>query len=212
MASEKLKNVRIRLFVDVNSEIDRLSTDHLRLWVCVVSLEHASSDDEMMPLHYGAAVGYGGGGVQEAIGFAFNEWNSMGMISHEVLPDGFEEWFDEEESGDLGETNGEGCPPGYDPEDWQGRFLGGSLDAEVQAIIRSKLLEWLEEDESGGHVVVKADAVTRMSKADGLILRYAEDEDKLLEVIDSVASLWGWPMHLKYQNSEFENLTDGLYD
>jgi hypothetical protein len=212
MDSDRYKNAKMHLFVEVDSDIDRLSPDHLRLWACILSMEHSSETHGLMPIHYGMAVGYGGGGVQESLGFIVNEWRLRGMVSNELFPDSFAHWFDEEENGEFDENDEELCPPGYDPEDWRESLPVECSNWQADALIRAKLSEWLEEDESGSHVVVKADAITRMSSTSGTILRYAEDESTLLEVIDSVASFWGWPMHLTYRNGEFEHLSDGLSD
>jgi hypothetical protein len=210
MEPETYKNAKMHMFVEVDSDFDRLSPDHLRLWVCILSIEHSSETYGLMPIHYGMAVGYGGGGAQESLSFVFNEWHMVGMVSHELFPDSFAHWFDQEEQGEFDEN--ESCPPVYEPEDWREYLPEEFPNRDADAVIGAKFSQWLEEDETGSHVVVKANAIAQMSNTSGPILRYAENEGKLLAVIDSVASLWGWPTHLKYQNGEFKHLLDGLSD
>ncbi|MCX8512252.1 MAG: hypothetical protein ORN83_10865 [Chthoniobacteraceae bacterium] len=212
--SDKFKDAKIHLFIDADSSQDRLSPGHLRLWVCTVStdivVKDASGDEDAFTLHYGVAFGYGGGGVQETLSFVFSAKSNVGMVSHAPFADVFEQWFDEEESGDLDEG---GSPEGYEPEDWRDCFGGELADISVfdfnqpvGKLIRSKLEEWLEEEDVSGGLVLKTEAIPELTKVNGPVSQYAENEEALLEVIDFVAGSGLWPFHLRYQNGEFDNL------
>ncbi len=209
MFKKSLEEKEIHVFVDVDSSRDQSSTDYLRLWVCVVSVnmvvEDPSGNRSVERLHFGEVVGYGGGGVQETLSFQFNSGLQIGMVKLGLFDHdgGFGHWFDDEETGELNEELDEFCPSVYDPEDWETWF-----SEEIPAA--SRFEDWLEEDETGGHLVLKRDATSKLEAFEGPILRYAENEADLLSVIDSVASLWGWPMHLKYANGKFKHMMEGL--